>query len=222
MKVVLLRFLETLGNRAPARRREDRRERAFRDADEASLDDPAQPPSMAAQQRAPDPPVEPGWTRMGRESAFPARGERRAAARGAGGGAGGGTGGGGAQGAVDGARGAVGGARGARGRGGGGGKRRRAGHGGGGQRAGGGGTGGRWTRQAAYAARPTRRGPKLRQGAVPSAPTPCKHDSNGHGQKATVSPVFRLEGALRLRAAADVRTKLLVEGEGGFSIPKWE
>ena len=45
---------------------------------------------------------------MGRESAFPARGERRAAARGAGGGAGGGTGGGGAQGAVDGARGAVG------------------------------------------------------------------------------------------------------------------
>ena len=88
MKVVLLIFLETLGNRAPARRREDRRERAFRDADEASLDDPAQPPSMAARQRAPDPPVEPGWTRMGRESAFPARGERRAAARGAGGGQG--------------------------------------------------------------------------------------------------------------------------------------
>lgn len=86
--MVLLRFLETLGNRAPARRREDRRERAFRDADEASLDDPAQPPSMAARQRAPDPPVEPGWTRMGRESAFPARGERRAAARGAGGGQG--------------------------------------------------------------------------------------------------------------------------------------
>lgn len=53
MKAVLLRFLETHGNRAPARRREARRERAFRDADEASLDDPAQPPSMAAQQRAP-------------------------------------------------------------------------------------------------------------------------------------------------------------------------
>lgn len=53
MEAVLLRFLEMLGNRAPARRREARRERAFRDADETSLDDPAQPPSMAAQQRAP-------------------------------------------------------------------------------------------------------------------------------------------------------------------------
>ncbi len=221
MKVVLLRFLETLGNRAPARRREDRRERAFRDADEASLDDPAQPPSMAARQRAPDPPVEPGWTRMGRESAFPARGERRAAARGAGGGRGrdgrGRRAGGGGRRAGGGGRRA--GGTGARGGGAANGGGRGTGAGGSAQ---GGGTGGRWTRQAAYAARPTRRGPKLRQGAVPSAPTPCKHDSNGHGQKATVSPVFRLEGALRLRAAADVRTKLLVEGEGGFSIPKWE
>ena len=181
MKVVLLRFLETLGNRAPARRREDRRERAFRDADEASLDDPAQPPSMAAQQRAPISLLNQDGQRVG---LLHARGGGQRAAR-----------------------------RGAR--------------------------GGRWT---AADARPTRRGPKWRQGARgrqtprdrqdagrscgkarrPLPPTPCKHDSNGHGQKATVSPVFRLEGALRLRAAADVRTKLLVEGEGGFSIPKWE
>lgn len=57
---------------------------------------------------------------------------------------------------------------------------------------------------------------------TPRPADPCEHDSEGHGQKAAVSPVFRLEGALCLRAAANVRAKLLVEGGGGFSILKRE
>lgn len=203
MKAVLLRFLEMLGNRAPARRREARRERAFRDADEASLDDPAQPPSMAAQQRAPDLPVEPGWT-----EGWPSP---RAGGRAAGGAQEGGAG--------RGRRAANGGGRGRwatrRGRRGG---RRAARRGRWAAR-----RGQRWAvRWASNVTRPTRRGPKWRQGAAPHPPALCKHDSNGHGQKAPVSPIFRLERALRLRAAANGRAKLLVEGEGGFSIPKWE
>lgn len=75
-----------------------------------------------------------------------------------------------------------------------------------------------------------RRAARNRQGAGrscgrarhPRPPDPCEHDAGGHGQKATVSPVFRLEGALCLRAAANVRAKLLVEGGGGFSILKRE
>ena len=203
MKAVLLRFLETHGNRAPARRREDRRERAFRDADEASLDDPAQPPSMAAQQRAPISLLNQDGQRVG---LLRARGGRAA---------------GGAQegGAGRGRRAANGGGRGRwatrRGRRGG---RRAARRGRWAAR-----RGQRWAvRWASNVTRPTRRGPKWRQGAAPHPPALCKHDSNGHGQKAPVSPIFRLERALRLRAAANGRAKLLVEGEGGFSIPKWE
>ena len=105
MEAVLLRFLEMLGNRAPARRREARRERAFRDADETSLDDPAQPPSMAAQQRAPISLLNQDGQRVG---LLHARGGRAAGGAQGGtgtrGGAGGAQEGGGTGGTVDGGR----------------------------------------------------------------------------------------------------------------------